>query len=155
MAQVGLAIALNSLGSFFGSASVGRLMDRYGAYGVLIPAFILASFTAALLGFSTASFSSAGVVITLSGFFAGASQTGVIALAASTYPVVIRSTGVGWAMAIGRLGSVIGPILGGVFLSWHWNVEVIFPIIAAPALLGAFCVFLVRQLTASRQRVAR
>ena len=61
----------------------------------------------------------------------------MIALAASTYPVAIRSTGVGWAMAIGRLGAVIGPILGGFFLSWHWNVEVIFPIIAAPALLGA------------------
>jgi MFS transporter, AAHS family, 4-hydroxybenzoate transporter len=152
MAQVGLAIALNSLGSFFGSGSVGRLMDQYGAYGVLIPAFILASIAAGLLGFSTASFSSAAVVITLSGFFAGASQTGVIALAASTYPVAIRSTGVGWAMAIGRLGSVIGPILGGFFLSWHWHVDLIFPIIAAPALLGAFCVFLVRQLTTSRQQ---
>ena len=83
------------------------------------------------------------------------SQTGVIALAASTYPVAIRSTGVGWAMAIGRLGAVIGPIMGGIFLSWHWNVEVIFPIIAAPALLGALCVFLVQQRTASRQRATR
>ena len=36
MAQAGLAIALNSLGSFFGSGSVGRLMDRYGTYGVLV-----------------------------------------------------------------------------------------------------------------------
>jgi len=150
MAQVGLAIALNSLGSFFGSAAVGRLMDRYGTYTVLIPAFILASSTAGLLGFSTANFPSAAVVITLSGFFAGASQTGVIALAAVTYPVAIRSTGVGWAMAIGRLGSVIGPILGGIFLSWHWHVDVIFPVIAAPALVGALCVFLIRQLIASR-----
>jgi MFS transporter, AAHS family, 4-hydroxybenzoate transporter len=150
MAQVGLAIALNSLGSFFGSGAVGRLMDRYGTYTVLIPAFILASSAAGLLGFSTANFPSAAVVITLSGFFAGASQTGVIALAAVTYPVAIRSTGVGWAMAIGRLGSVIGPILGGIFLSWHWHVDVIFPVIAAPALVGALCVFLIRQLIASR-----
>lgn len=150
MTQAGLAIALNSLGSFFGSGSVGRLMDRYGTYGVLIPAFILASIAAGLLGFSTASFSSAAIVITLSGFFAGASQTGVIALAAVIYPVAIRSTGVGWAMAIGRLGSFIGPILGGIFLSWHWHVEVIFPIIAAPALIGALCVFLVRQRTDSQ-----
>ena len=150
MAQVGLAIALNSLGSFFGSGTVGRLMDRYGTYTVLIPAFILASIAAGLLGFSTASFSSAAVVITLSGFFAGASQTGVIALAAVTYPVAIRSTGVGWAMAIGRLGAVIGPILGGIFLSWHWRVDLIFPVVAAPALIGALCVFLIRQLIGSR-----
>ena len=150
MAQVGLAIALNSLGSFFGSGAVGRLMDRYGTYTVLVPAFILASSAAGLLGFSTANFQSAAVVITLSGFFAGASQTGVIALAAVTYPVAIRSTGVGWAMAIGRLGSVIGPILGGFFLSWNWHVELIFLVIAAPALIGALCVFLIRQLIASR-----
>ena len=150
MAQAGLAIALNSLGSFFGSGIVGRLMDRYGTYRVLIPAYILASGTAGLLGFSTASFPSAAVVITLSGFFAGASQTGVIALAAVTYPIAIRSTGVGWAMAIGRLGAVIGPILGGFFLSWHWGVDLIFPVIAAPALIGALCVFLIRQLVASR-----
>jgi AAHS family 4-hydroxybenzoate transporter-like MFS transporter len=150
MAQAGLAIALNSLGSFFGSGIVGRLMDRYGTYRVLIPAYILASGTAGLLGFSTASFPSAAVVINLSGFFAGASQTGVIALAAVTYPIAIRSTGVGWAMAIGRLGAVIGPILGGFFLSWHWRVDLIFPVIAAPALIGALCVFLIRQLVASR-----
>ena len=117
---------------------------------VLVPAFILASSAAGLLGFSTANFPSAAIVITLSGFFAGASQTGVIALAAVTYPVAIRSTGVGWAMAIGRLGAVIGPILGGIFLSWHWRVDLIFPVIAAPALIGALCVFLIRQLIASR-----
>jgi MFS transporter, AAHS family, 4-hydroxybenzoate transporter len=150
MAQVGLAIALNSLGSFFGSGSVGQLMDRFGAYTVLVPAFILATIAAALLGFSTANFPMAAIVITLSGFFAGASQTGVIALAALIYPVAIRSTGVGWAMAIGRLGSVIGPLLGGMFLAWQWPVDLIFPVIAAPALLGAFCVFLIRQLLTSR-----
>jgi MFS family permease len=53
-------------------------------------------------------------------------------------------------MAIGRLGSVIGPILGGFFLSWNWRVELIFPVIAAPALIGALCVFLIRQLSTPR-----
>jgi AAHS family 4-hydroxybenzoate transporter-like MFS transporter len=154
IAQAGLAIALNSLGSFFGSGAVGRLMDRYGAYGVLIPAFILASIAAGLLGFSTGSFASAAIVISLSGFFAGASQTGVVALAAVIYPVAIRATGVGWAMAIGRLGAVIGPILGGIFLSWHWRVDQILLVIAAPELIGALCLFLVRRVIASRSATA-
>jgi len=150
LAQAGLAIALNSLGSFFGSGSAGWLMDRYGAYRILVPCFILASIAAGLLGFSTANFPSAAFAITLSGFFAGASQTGVIALAAAIYPVAIRSTGVGWAMAIGRLGSVVGPILGGIFLNWHWPVELIFIVVAAPALAGALCVFLIRRVVVSR-----
>jgi MFS transporter, AAHS family, 4-hydroxybenzoate transporter len=154
IAQAGLAIALNSLGSFVGSGMVGRLMDRYGAYRVLVPAFILASIAAGLLGFSTTSFALAAIVISLSGFFAGASQTGVIALAAVIYPVAIRSTGVGWAMAIGRLGAVVGPILGGIFLNRDWRVDQILLVIAAPELLGAFCVVLIGQLAVSRPAAA-
>jgi len=149
VAQAGLAIALNSFASFVGSASVGRVMDRFGAYGVLIPIFILAALATGVLGFSTASFTTVAIAISLSGFFAGASQTGVIALAAAVYPVAIRSTGVGWAMAIGRLGAVVGPILGGIFLGWQWRVDQIILVIAAPELVGAFCIMLIRQLIAS------
>jgi AAHS family 4-hydroxybenzoate transporter-like MFS transporter len=154
IAQAGFAIALNSLASFFGSGMVGRLMDRFGTYGVLIPAFILASIATGLLGYSTASFAIVAMVISLSGFFAGASQAGVIALAAVTYPVAIRSTGVGWAMAIGRLGAVVGPILGGIFLGMQWRVDQIFLVIATPELIGAFCVFLIGRMTASRPATA-
>ncbi len=151
VAQAGFAIALNSLGSFIGSASVGRLMDRFGAYTVLVPTFVLASIAAGLLGFSLASLGSAAIaVITLSGLFAGASQAGVIALAAVVYPVAIRSTGVGWAMAIGRLGAVVGPVLGGLFLGWQWSADQILLVIAVPELIGALCVALVGQLPASR-----
>ncbi len=151
VAQAGFAIALNSFGSFIGSGAVGRLMDRFGAYRVLIPTFILASIAAGLLGFSLTNLGSAALaVIALSGFFAGASQAGVIALAAVVYPVAIRSTGVGWAMAIGRLGAVVGPILGGILLGWQWRADQILLVIAVPELIGALCVFLVGKLPASR-----
>ncbi len=151
VAQAGFAIALNSLGSFIGSASVGRLMDRFGAYTVLVPAFVLASIAAGFLGFSLASLGSAAIaVITLSGLFAGASQAGVIALAAVVYPVAIRSTGVGWAMAVGRLGAVVGPVLGGLLLGWQWSADQILLVIAVPELIGALCVALVGRLPASR-----
>ena len=51
--------------------------------------------------------------------------------------------------------SATSAIIGGVTIIEDWNVEVIFPIIASPALLGGLCVFLVRQRTASRQRSTR
>jgi len=137
MAQVGFAIALHSVGSAVGSSTVGRIMDRVGTYSVLITTFCIAAVMTAALGFTVSSFGELAVVIALAGCFAGASQAGVIALAAVTYPVAVRSTGVGWAFAAGRLGAVVGPLLGGVMLGWGWHTDVILIVVAVPALIGA------------------
>jgi AAHS family 4-hydroxybenzoate transporter-like MFS transporter len=142
MAQVGFAIALHSIGSAMGSSSVGRIMDRIGAYAMLITTFCIAAVATAALGFTVSSFWQLAVVIALSGCFAGASQAGVIALAAVTYPVAVRSTGVGWAFAAGRLGAVVGPLLGGVMLGWGWHTDVILIVVAVPALIGAAAIAL-------------
>jgi AAHS family 4-hydroxybenzoate transporter-like MFS transporter len=142
MAQVGFAIALHSIGSVIGSSTVGRIMDKVGAYSVLITTFLIAAVATAALGFTVSSFWQLAVVIALSGCFAGASQAGVIALAAVTYPVAVRSTGVGWAFAAGRLGAVVGPLLGGVMLGRGWHTDVILIVVAVPALIGAAAIAL-------------
>jgi AAHS family 4-hydroxybenzoate transporter-like MFS transporter len=150
MAQVGFAIALHSIGSTIGSSAVGRVMDRVGTYSVLITTFLIAAVTTAALGFTVTSFWQLAVVIALSGCFAGASQAGVIALTAVTYPVAVRSTGVGWAFAAGRLGAVVGPLLGGAMLSRGWHTDVILIVVAVPALIGAAAIALL--LLYGRQR---
>jgi AAHS family 4-hydroxybenzoate transporter-like MFS transporter len=43
-------------------------------------------------------------------------QAGINALSAMYYPTVIRSTGVGWALGVGRVGSIVGPLIGGMML---------------------------------------
>ena len=71
---------------------------------------------------------------------AGACQSGAIALSAGFYPAEIRSTGVGWAIAAGRLGATVGPLLGGVLLSRDWPVHWLFLVmLAMPALVGFLC----------------
>jgi MFS transporter, AAHS family, 4-hydroxybenzoate transporter len=64
-------------------------------------------------------------------------QAGINASAATYYPTRMRSTGVGWALGVGRLGSVIGPILGGVMIAHAWQVRSIFYVGGLPALLAA------------------
>ena len=48
-------------------------------------------------------------------------QGGLNALAARFYPVSVRSTGVGWALGVGRIGSIVGPMIGGALLRLGWR----------------------------------
>jgi AAHS family 4-hydroxybenzoate transporter-like MFS transporter len=78
----------------------------------------------------------------LAGFGVVGGQIGAIALAASVYPTAIRATGLGWAFGIGRIGAIIGPLLGGLLLAQHWAPKTIILTAVGPALLAAAAVFL-------------
>ena len=67
-------------------------------------------------------------------------QTGANVVAALVYPTYIRSTGVGWALGIGRIGSIVGPIVGGIMLAEHWPLARIFHVAALPALCGSLAI---------------
>ena len=54
----------------------------------------------------------------------------------------MRSTGVGWALGVGRIGSIIGPLIGGMMLSLQWTPQQIFLAGAVPALVSAVTVIL-------------
>ena len=54
-------------------------------------------------------------------FLAGAcilgGQVGLNAVSGTVYPTYIRSTGTGWAFGVGRIGSIIGPVIGGYLIN--------------------------------------
>lgn len=54
------------------------------------------------------------------------SQFALYAVSGMVYPTALRSTGVGSAIGIGKLGSVAGSILGGVLLAMHLPVSTLF-----------------------------
>jgi MFS transporter, AAHS family, 4-hydroxybenzoate transporter len=136
-----IATAVFQGGGVVASLALGSLVDRFGAYRVMSITFFLGAVSVAFLGYSHSI-----VSIMCCTFFAGAGviggQTGANALAASFYPTYIRSTGVGWALGIGRIGSIVGPILGGTMLSLHWPLSTIFLAAAIPSLIGSGAIFL-------------
>jgi MFS transporter, AAHS family, 4-hydroxybenzoate transporter len=136
-----IATAVFQGGGVVASLALGSLVDRFGAYRVMSITFFLGAISVAFLGYSHSI-----VSIMCCTFFAGAGviggQTGANALAASFYPTYIRSTGVGWALGIGRIGSIVGPILGGTMLSLHWPLSTIFLAAAIPSLIGSGAIFL-------------
>jgi MFS family permease len=54
------------------------------------------------------------------------------------------------ALGIGRVGSLLSPVLGGMLLSWQWQVSSIFLAVAVPAFLAAVCVLLVGWFSSTR-----
>jgi AAHS family 4-hydroxybenzoate transporter-like MFS transporter len=132
-----LALAIYNFGSVFGSCFSGVLLDRYGPKLVMPVALIGTMVCYGLIGYAAPNVAAIVTLEGLVGLFLGFGSTGLIALAATFYPTPIRSTGVGWSVGMGRVGSFVGPLVVGALLAGGWAVGPIFAAIAAPALLAA------------------
>jgi AAHS family 4-hydroxybenzoate transporter-like MFS transporter len=125
------------VGGIAGTLLLGRLFDRFSPYAMLALTYLGASAFVVLIG--TVGASAALLVVTIfgAGFCVVGGQIGANALTAESYPTAIRSTGVGWALGIGRIGSIIGPLVGSELLSLHWDTRHIFLVGAGPVLIAS------------------
>lgn len=133
------------IGGTIGTLMMGQLIDRSSFRRVLIPVFLVASLAVMLIGRPEASLLLLFGSILVAGFCIVGGQPAVNALAASYYPTTLRSTGIGWSLGIGRIGSIIGPVLGGELIRMNWPNSTIFIIAALPALLSAIMLFLMER----------
>jgi AAHS family 4-hydroxybenzoate transporter-like MFS transporter len=135
--QSALALALFNFGSLFGSAAAGMLLNRFGILRVLPPTLTLGALAYTMVGWSAPSFGSVMMAEGLFGLLLGCASSGLIALSAIYYPVAIRSTGVGWATGMGRLGSFVGPLAVGQMVGAQWDVPMVFVALGGSVLIGA------------------
>jgi MFS transporter, AAHS family, 4-hydroxybenzoate transporter len=75
------------------------------------------------------------------GFFLIGTQLSLTAYTANFFPTAVRATGVGLTQAMGRFGSLLGPLLAGWLLSSGISVQHLFKVAAIPALLAAAALF--------------
>ena len=132
-----LAATILPVGGTIGTLAMGQLIDRSSFPRVLIPGFLIAAVAIALIGQSQQMLALLCVAILVAGFCIVGGQPAVNALAASYYPTSLRSTGIGWSLGVGRIGSIVGPLIGGELLRMNWPNSTIFLIAAVPALLSA------------------
>jgi AAHS family 4-hydroxybenzoate transporter-like MFS transporter len=143
LSAAALIVGLNNLGSVIASSISGWLVHHGGAFRVLIPGFVLGAICLAWYGQATSSVAMLATASFLAGFFVGGTGTGLIAVAAGMYPTAIRSTGIGWAMGMGRVGQFFGPFLAGLIVAAGYAVSGIFFASGIACLIGAlFLVFL-------------
>jgi AAHS family 4-hydroxybenzoate transporter-like MFS transporter len=145
VAQAAVITSLYHAGGVVGTYTIGLLMDRLGTHAMLMWAFVLA-----VIGFSTfATVPGLGqwsttAVLMLTGFGVIGGQVGITALASMTYPVEMRSTGLGWALGVGRVGSIIGPAVGGLMIATQMDPRRMYLACIVPALVCTGSVALLR-----------
>ena len=134
------AISLFSLGGIIGSLLQGISMRKVGSSRLLAAEFGLSVLLIGSLGVLPASFGLIMTVAFVLGILVQGAQAGLNALVSEFYPTAIRSTGVGWALGVGRIGSIIGPVLGGIMLSLNWSLQQIFLAGTMPALCAGIAI---------------
>ncbi len=135
-----IATALFQVGGIVGTLVLAVLIERFGPYRVLAGAYFAAAILIAAIGQAGSTIELVIPAVFGAGFCVVGAQIGANALTATFYPTFIRSTGVGWALGIGRVGSIIGPLLGGMMLSLQWHIPTIFFAGAVPVLIAGCAV---------------
>ena len=119
---------------------VVRQLNIFRAIGLI---FLFAAITTVCIGLFGTGLGTLRLTIFLAGIFAVGGQAALNALSGLYYPSFIRSTGSGWALAVGRLGAAVGPLVGSLLASLHLNNSLLFYIEAIPFLLCGVAVALI------------
>jgi AAHS family 4-hydroxybenzoate transporter-like MFS transporter len=133
-----LISSLFQIGGLVGALALAGALGRRISFGILAVTYLAAAIFIFLIGNAGASIPLLVVTVFAAGVGVIGGQTVSNALTADFYPTAIRSTGIGWALGIGRVGSILGPILGGFLLSYGGSARRVFWAAAAPALLAMF-----------------
>jgi MFS transporter, AAHS family, 4-hydroxybenzoate transporter len=136
------AVAAFSLGGMIGTLTQGHIMRTIGTRIALVVEFAVCMFLIPSLASTASSLPLTLATIFILGIAVQGAQAGLNALAAMFYPTAIRATGIGWALGVGRVGSIVGPSVGGVLLSLQWTADQIFMAGVAPALCAAAAIVL-------------
>lgn len=134
--RVALMLACRTVLGIFGMATAGFVMDRFGATRALTFFFGLCGAVFTALAFSNLGSASGFVIYTLSGYAINSALSALNCQAAIVYPSAVRVTGVAWASGFGRLGGMLGPVIGGIILAGHPTTTSVYLATAVPELLG-------------------
>ncbi|WP_219413754.1 hypothetical protein [Pseudonocardia nigra] len=134
-----LGLAYVSLGGILGGVLLIPLAARLG----VARALVLATTFSVICMVIASRFELGNMLLLLllggAGMGLYASGIGQLALAVSLYSIGTRTTGVGWAAALGRIGSIVGPAIAGILLAFSLPARDIIFLTALPVVVGVLC----------------
>ncbi len=149
------AVTFN-IGGVLGALVLAWLSARYNPRRMLAVFFALGAVAIMAIGAGDGQFAPVAAACFATGLFAGGAQAGLYPIATQVYPSTVRTTGVGWAQAWGRIGSIFGPLAGGWLAVLEPRFVVYFLVFGAPLLVAAVAIAAMRDaaVVATRDAVA-
>ena len=147
-ATAALAGAMLQVGGAVGALALCWWLQRHRFLAVSIM-FVIAVPAVGLIGFAG---STSQEILLTATFFAGfvvlGIQSGINVLGAMIYPTSLRANGSGWQLGIGRIGSIVGPLVGASLIGMP--IERLYMWSALPFLVGALVCFAIHHLNVAR-----
>lgn len=140
-----LALSLFQIGGTVGGLTVALVLDRFGMIPIVV-LFCLAVPAVASIGVHGLGEQGLLIAVSVAGFCILGLQFGLNAVSGLIYPTAVRANGSGWAFAIGRFGSVVGPIMGGALIAMQLPMGRLFYAPASALALGAVAALVMMRL---------
>jgi AAHS family 4-hydroxybenzoate transporter-like MFS transporter len=134
--EAAFASAGYHVGGTVGGLLVSLLLNRYG-FSAIVALFVLAPIAIFSMGIEGNSHAMTAIITCIAGFAVLGVQFGNNACAGLIYPTEARSNGVGFALGIGRLGAILGPVIGGTLIQQKTPLNELFGWASAPMAVGA------------------
>lgn len=138
-----VATSLYNIGGIVGSFLVAYFCDRTTPQRTLCVTFLASAVCVLLIAWAGNAPVALIASTVVAGFCTIGGQIAMNAFTSAYYPPAARSSGLGWALAIGRLGSVLGPFIGGLLIGMNVSGSNLFRLSAIPAAITAVAIVLV------------
>ena len=146
---LGIAILVTiwyGIGGICGGLAMGWIADRIGSlFSVLALGYVGGAVFITVAAFSVHDTSILIPAMFLTGFSINGGQPSLNTISAIYYLTAIRATGVGWALGVGRIGAIIGPIVGGMLVAAQWSVPSVILANTVPAVIAAIAIVALRR----------
>jgi benzoate transport len=126
-----------NVGGALGGAVLGILSQRIGLKPLTISVMLLSTIMVILFGRTAPDLNELSLLCAAAGFCTNAAIVGLYAIYAQVFPTHVRATGTGFAIGIGRGGSVLAPITAGFLFKWGYTLPTVTLYMAMGSLMGA------------------
>lgn len=126
-----------NVGGATGGTVLGLLSRRFEVRHLTLVLLVCSTAMIALFGYAPADIPRLSLICAAAGFCTNGGIVGLYAVLARAYPPDLRASGTGFTVGVGRGGSVLAPVLGGLLFQWGYSLPFVCLFMGAGPLLAA------------------